>query len=203
MEKLILPTSTTSSIVGSTFCWKLKEIQTFLDNISKCNCAFQLTSFGCNEGTLHGWNPQFRIQGRVCGLIGPRGLPLSAHQHFSRFTLSWVIQQQIRWKDDVEQLIRHEILLDVQETLQTKHLYVRELKATYEFPNTTPDYRLAICESRRPAGIHERTYNASTVNEVAVLMPNDPVGQRDIILHARSNQLQGISVLHRAYDKYV
>ena len=32
-------------------------------------------------------------------------------------------------------------------------------------------------------------------------MPNDPVGQREIILHTRSNQLQGISVLHRAYDK--
>ena len=34
-------------------------------------------------------------------------------------------------------------------------------------------------------------------------MPNDPVGQRDITLHTRSNQLQGISVLHRAYDKYI
>ena len=34
-------------------------------------------------------------------------------------------------------------------------------------------------------------------------MPKDPLGQRDIILHTSSNQLQGISVLHRAYDKYV
>ena len=31
-------------------------------------------------------------------------------------------------------------------------------------------------------------------------MPNDPVGQRDIIVHTTSNQLQGIP--HKAYDKY-
>ena len=30
-----------------------------------------------------------------------------------------------------------EILLDVQETLQAKRLYVRELKAAYQFANTT------------------------------------------------------------------
>ena len=36
---------------------------------------------------------------------------------------------------------------------------------------------------------HDKTYNAPSVNENAVLMPNDPVGQRDIILHTRSNHL--------------
>ena len=64
-------------------------------------------------------------------------------------------------------------------------------------------YRIATCESRRPGGTHVTTYNAPTVNEVAVLLPNDPVGQPDIILHTRSNQLQGIYVLHIANDKYV
>ena len=32
--------------------------------------------------------------------------------------------------------LRPEILLDVQETLHTNRLYVRELKAAYEFANT-------------------------------------------------------------------
>ena len=31
-------------------------------------------------------------------------------------------------------------------------------------------------------------------------MPNDPVGNRDIVLHTRSNQLQRINELHKAYD---
>ena len=33
--------------------------------------------------------------------------------------------------------LRPEILLDAQETLQTKRVYARELKAAYEFANTT------------------------------------------------------------------
>ena len=99
--------------------------------------------------------------------------------------------------------LRPDILLDVQETLHTTRLYVRELKAAYEFANTTLlTTELPSVTCRRPAGIHERTFNAPTVNEVAVLMPNDPVGQRDIIVHTTSNQLQGISVPHKAYDKY-
>ena len=83
--------------------WKFSKTKIFLDIIivRKHNCAFQPTSFGCQEITLHGWNPQFRVQGRVCDLIGPRGLPITANQHFSRFTL-WMVQQQIRRKDDVE-----------------------------------------------------------------------------------------------------
>ena len=62
------------------------------------------------------------------------------------------------------------------------------------------DYRVAICESRRLAGTHGRTYNAPTVHEVAVLMPNDAVSQHVKILHTRSNQLQKISELPRACD---
>ena len=43
----------------------------FLQDIRKYNSAFQLTSFGCKEVRMNGWNPQFRIQGKVCHLIGP------------------------------------------------------------------------------------------------------------------------------------
>ena len=42
----------------------------FLANIRKYNCAFQMTSFGCNEVSMAGFNPSFRIQGQVYHLIG-------------------------------------------------------------------------------------------------------------------------------------
>ena len=42
----------------------------FLANIRKYNCAFQLTSFGCNEVAMVGFNPSFRKQGQVYHLIG-------------------------------------------------------------------------------------------------------------------------------------
>ena len=80
------------------------------------------------------------------------------------------------------------------------HLYVRELNAAYEFANrNSPDHRIAICESRRPAETHEGIYNVPTVNEFAVLLPNNPVGQCDKILHTRSNQLR----LHRGYEPQI
>ena len=43
----------------------------FLQDIRKHNSAFQLTSLGCKEVRMNGWNPQFRIQGQVCHLKGP------------------------------------------------------------------------------------------------------------------------------------
>ena len=41
----------------------------FLHNIHKYNSAFQMTSFGCNEITMAGFNP-FRVQGQVYHRIG-------------------------------------------------------------------------------------------------------------------------------------
>ena len=35
----------------------------FLQDIRKYNSAFQLTSLGCKEVRMNGWNPQLRIQG--------------------------------------------------------------------------------------------------------------------------------------------
>ena len=37
----------------------------FLASIRKYNSAFQMTSFGCNEITMAGFNPSFRVQGQV------------------------------------------------------------------------------------------------------------------------------------------
>ena len=42
----------------------------FLHNIHKYNSAFQMTSFGCNEITMAGFNPSFRVQGQVYHRIG-------------------------------------------------------------------------------------------------------------------------------------
>ena len=42
----------------------------FLGNIRKYNSVFQMTSFGCNEISMAGFNPSFRIQGQVYHLIG-------------------------------------------------------------------------------------------------------------------------------------
>jgi len=42
----------------------------FLANIRRYNCAFQMTSFRCNEIIMPGFNPSFTIQGQVYHCIG-------------------------------------------------------------------------------------------------------------------------------------
>ena len=81
--------------------------------------------------------------------------------YFMDGTAAYQMERRCRITDG----LRPEILLELQETLKTNLLHVHELKAPYEFAITiSSDYLLIICESRRPAGTHERTYNALTVN---------------------------------------
>ena len=79
---------------------------------------------------------------------------------------------------------------------------MKELKCAYQFASShqIENFRIVINETARPLGTHERTHNAPTLNEVAIFLPNNPVGHRDIVLHARSDQLQRISEFHKAYD---
>ena len=173
----------------------------FLENIRKYNSVFQLTSLGCNEVLLRGWNPQFRIQGQLCHLIGSL---LPPHDREPSFLQIYFMDgdEQITRRNNVTTGLCHNTLLDIQDVLSENHVYVRELKCAYEFINTQniEHFKIVINENARPLGTHERTYNPPTLKEVAILMPNNPVGQRDIVLHTRTEQLQRISELHKAYD---
>ena len=68
----------------------------FLQDARKYNSAFQLTSLGCKEVRMNGWNPKFRIQGQVCHLIDPLK---PAYEMQARFL-------QIYFKDGDQQIQR-------------------------------------------------------------------------------------------------
>ena len=42
-----------------------KSSKHILQHIRKYNRAFQMTSFGCNEDKIPGWQPTFRIKGQI------------------------------------------------------------------------------------------------------------------------------------------
>ena len=79
---------------------------------------------------------------------------------------------------------------------------MKELKCAYKFANfrQIENFRIVINETEQQLGTHERTHNAPTLNEVAILLPNNQVGHHDIVLHTRSDQLQRSSEFHTAYD---
>ena len=90
----------------------------------------------------------------------------------------------------------------LQETLYNYNKYIRELKSAYQYARqqNLQNYSITILENMRPQGEHERRYNAPTCKEVAILMPNEPVGHRDIAICSKTNELRRIYELHPAYD---
>jgi hypothetical protein len=47
-----------------------KQSKHFLNNITKYNSAFQMTSFGVNKVQPNGYNPTFRIKSQIHNYIG-------------------------------------------------------------------------------------------------------------------------------------
>jgi len=62
-----------------------------------------------------------------------------------------------------------------------------------------------INETKRPTGEHPRRYDGPLSNEIGVLMPNESVNNRDIVLHYRDGDggLHRILELRRGYDPLV
>ena len=106
----------------------------FLQDIRKYNSAFQLTSLGCKEVRMNGWNPQFRIQGQVCHLIGPLD---PADEMQARFLQIYFMDgnQQIQ-RSSITDGLFNSILLDIQEVMNQNHKYVKKLKCAYEFASS-------------------------------------------------------------------
>ena len=68
----------------------------FLANIRKYDCAFLMTSFGCNEVSMSGISPLFRIQGQVYHIISST-IPTEGAS--SKFTQIYFIDSQVREVD--------------------------------------------------------------------------------------------------------
>ena len=95
----------------------------FLQDIRIFNSAFQLT-LDCKEMKMNGWNPQFRIQGQVCHLIGPLE---PADEMQARFLHIYFMDgdQQIQRISSITDGLCNSILLDIQEALDQNHKYMK------------------------------------------------------------------------------
>ena len=80
-----------------------------------------MTSFGCKEIKLSGWNPNFRIQGQVCYLIGSLA---PNDDHNAAFLQIYFLDEgnQIGSRMAITDYLRPEIL-------HVHNIFVRELKS--------------------------------------------------------------------------
>uniref|UniRef100_UPI00358E883F uncharacterized protein n=1 Tax=Myxine glutinosa TaxID=7769 RepID=UPI00358E883F len=92
------------------------------------------------------------------------------------------------------------IVADLQEMLHQNHKYVKVFKYALEQMEERPDLKLKIMADQTPAGEHERRYNAPVSDDVAIIVVDEELGSRDIVLKQRSGSLDYIRETHRAYD---
>jgi len=82
---------------------------------------------------------------------------------------------------------------------QPQSIYVRSFKCAID-KLTGPEKKVIIRADKRPAGTHERVFNAPTTDAVGIIIVGEQHERRDIIPETRSKSLQRIAETHRSYD---
>ena len=175
----------------------------FLSNIRKYNCAFQMTSFGCNKITMAGFNPSFRIQGQVYHLIGSMVPTASESPKFAQIYFIDNRESEVAARCAIVDGLRPDIVASINELLINENRCVeifKLAKEVFEQQDSPTNIKIVINENKRPSGEHSRRYNSPVSDKIAVLMPNDNMSNRDVVLHYRDGGLRHISELHRSYD---
>lgn len=110
------------------------------------------------------------------------------------------MEEQLDRRQEINRAMKRAILQGLQQLLHEHHALIRLFKTALErMPND--DYKVVIRADKRPAGTHERTFNAPTIDEVAILVVGENLETRDIVLSRRdTGHLQRIYETHRSYD---
>ena len=119
----------------------------FLANIRKYNCAFQMTSFGCNEVSMAGFNPSFRIQRQVYHLIGSI-IPTQGESH--KFAQIYFIdneESEVATRSAIVNGLKPDIIRGINQLLHQTNHYVELFKVAkeiFEQEDTPTNVRIVI-----------------------------------------------------------
>ena len=100
----------------------------FLANMRKYNCAFQMTSFGCNEVSMSGFNPSFRIQDQVYHLIGSIVPTEGESPKFAQIYFIDDQESEIATRTAIVDGLRPDIIRGVNQLLHDSNHYVEVFK---------------------------------------------------------------------------
>jgi hypothetical protein len=174
----------------------------FLSQIRGYNNALALASTGSNEVQIPGFNPTFKIQGKIHHRIGSLLPQDSAAPKFAQiyfYDTDNELQNRLQHVRNLDP----NILTSLQQCLHECNSYIASFKAAIELTNASDnDIRIILHADKnlKPSTEHCRRYNLPTNSEVSALIPGEPTQNRDIIIHCRDGRLQRIRTLHRSYD---
>ena len=104
----------------------------FLSNIRKYNSTFQMTSFGCNEVCMVGFNPSFRIQGQVYHLIGSMFPTAGESPKFAQIYFIDNQESEVAARCAIVDGLRPTIVRSINELLINENHYVDVFKIAKE-----------------------------------------------------------------------
>ena len=171
-------------------------------DIVQWNNAFAFTSLGCTQHILPGYNPTFKIQGKVYHRIGsllPEEGQLPKYAQIYIFDTENELQNRLQNKNSN---LDKDILQNIQQALHRFNPYIKSFKSAVELLNIHNDVKIVLHhkKSLKPSEAHNRTYNLPQSSEVAALVHGESAGDRDLILSVRDGSKQRVSIYHRSYD---
>jgi hypothetical protein len=176
------------------------ESRHFLQNIRRYNSCFQMTSFGATSIVEEpGFMPTFKVQGQIYHRIG--SLLPCPNQSPKFLQIYFMGDEQLQADQRCQNIpgTRRNIIEHLQRLLCVHNQLINTFTTALE-QLPTDEYKVVIRADKRPAGEHERRFNAPQISEVAIVMVGDQFERRDIIIHRRGEALQRISETHRSYD---
>ena len=105
--------------------------------------------------------------------------------------------EEINQRCAISRAVTRDLIEQLQQLLHDQNQLVVLFKTSLEMM-PSDDHRIVIRADKRPAGEHERRYNAPTMNEIAILVVGENLESRYIVIRRRhGNSLQRICETHR------
>ena len=174
--------------------------ESYLKHTRAYNNALALASLGCKEPPTSGFNPTFKIQGKLYHCIGSLlpvdgAIPKFAQLYFHDSENE--VQNRLNHAPHLNAPILHQL----QDMLHEVNSYIQSFRAAAEL-TAQQNVQVVLHGDKRlkPSGEHCRKYNLPMQSEVAALVPGETSSNLDVIVHARDGRLQRIPITHRSYD---
>ncbi|KAF2891527.1 hypothetical protein ILUMI_14646, partial [Ignelater luminosus] len=141
-----------------------------------------------------------QIQGQIHHRAGALLPSVDGEYKFLQIYFLGNSEVELNLRCAINRAAKREIIMQLQQLLHTHNQLVQFFKTALEMM-PSDDHKIVIRADKRPAGEHERRFNAPMLNEVAIVVVGEHMDSRDIVIQRRDGgNLQRISETHRSYD---
>lgn len=141
-----------------------------------------------------------QIQGQIHHRAGALLPPVNDDHKFLQIYFLGNSDAEVNQRCAINRAAKREIIMQLQQLLHEHNQLVQLFKTALEMM-PSDDHKIVIRADKRPAGEHERRFNAPMLNEVAIVVVGENLKSRDIVIQRRDGgNLQRICETHRSYD---